>query len=119
MTNDTLTAALRARIVELVPEIGKPNCPRGGWTCNHYCSNCDNSIPRPITLADVLRAIVAVNTANKTNVSVEAGGFMQLRKWETIGHTFVGGANWHLEIPSLDDQPLPVKELIGRIIGCV
>lgn len=70
-------------------------------------------IGRPIQLADVLRAIAAMNLVETVTVD-ENGSFTTFLK---------GAANLHKDIPSFDltldfdNQDQPTRDFIGRLLG--
>lgn len=109
---------IKAKIIELVPEImgDWSGCDVCGTMCSGMCDNDEGPTARPITLADVLRAILATDLANRTNVLVESGGFISKRKWEGNEHKFISGAEWNLTA-DYDGQTQEVKEFIGKLLG--
>lgn len=90
----------------LIPDPHVYQSPRGNW----------DIIGSPITLAVVLRAILAVNAANRTNVLVEAGGLIKVCHWEGGRHLLGRAAEWDL-LKDYDGQTEETKRLIRSLLG--
>jgi hypothetical protein len=112
----TTLEKVRAKIIEAVPEIGTPRpvpCP----SCEPGCLVLHQEYSyRPITLADVLRAM------KNAQWSVNAHGTF----WRTIEYPNGGfdskgfaneGGKWNLALP-LDEQEPEVIEFLHKIL-CV
>lgn len=102
---------VKAKLIELLPEIEQV-CR--GKRENHYCPNCDNSIGRPITLADVLRAIEEVGGTEL--YAVLADGEI----WNVNGiqgvKSYGVGITWNLAL-DYDNQTQEVRAFIGKLLG--
>lgn len=111
---------VRAKIIEAVPEIVVMKRKKYAVTEGEFNSD-DPSYAyklvktyRPITLADVLRAMPVTNDLR---YSVDSRGYI----WEehTTGARMHGVrhvATWNLAL-SYDDQTDEVKEFIGKVLG--
>lgn len=86
-----MTDPAKAKIIEAVPEL-VPNCSYGGTI----------KTARPITLADVLRAIQKVSDYSAASL----GGFT--RDMLNLG--------WNLTT-DYDGQTAEVKEFLGKLLG--
>lgn len=101
--------SLTERIIELVPEIEE--CRTCGWKTNHngMCVNCRGIIERrPITLADVLRAIGRVSQRVSWSVTQEG-------RFYDISHDNCGPI-WNLAV-NYEDQSDETKAFIAKILG--
>lgn len=127
--------AVRAKIIELVPDIGRcPYCKGQGWTTEHgsnhnpetgeceacpiqvQCEHCQATgitEPKEITLTDVLRAM---NVAQK----VFMGDWLINTRGHFVkslidGRTISQAERWNLAL-SLDEQEPEAIEFLHRIL---
>lgn len=100
----------KQKIIELVPELSKP------WESYDEQGNFHED-ERPITLADVLRAIDKV----RIDVSVSSfGGFEIWSKEGLANNIFVleNSPKWKWNLTTdYDGQTQKVKEFIGKLLG--
>lgn len=71
---------------------------------------------RPITLADVLRAIHLTAPANKTLVTLESDGQFIIKRYDDNGKTVEGGPRWNLST-DLDGQSEECKAFLSKVLG--
>jgi hypothetical protein len=132
-----MTDLIKARIVELVPDITKcPACDGKGWTAEHgnhhnpetgECEDCPvqvqcemcratGVINRPITLADILRAVEKVQSPRMLLVDPR-GHFWYI---ENIMDPVIEAhpSSWNLTA-DYNGQTNEVKTFIGTLIGVV
>lgn len=121
-----MTDPVKAKIIELVPEIQEQVCPKcsfkvpakesGYHACGGFLRNRGEITERPITLADVLRAIAkSYDNWHDESYGVslqlsEQSCFLLLETNER------GYAKWNLLEP-YDNQTQEVKHFIGTLIG--
>lgn len=115
------TDTIRQRIVELVPELSVntrvrcDTCREPGMACNECGGGLIEVIGRPITLADVLRAIGgSVEHDSAYEYTVDSRGDFDVRDRRT--GMITTPCTWDLLV-DFDGQTNEVKEFIGKLLG--
>lgn len=103
---------VKARLIELVPEIRSVSdvrCGCGVYYCAKNTTNCKRIEinERPITLADVLRAIAKAGTT----INIREHG----RLWKNDSEGFQPGETWNLAL-DFDNQTPETRAFIGSLI---
>lgn len=104
---------VKAKIIELVPEI------REGCKCRTYADGSYCSLPRPITLADVLRAIEMCKGYGD-QLLMDSDGSMEYHAVNLLAGTEPENemftATWNLTT-DFDNQTDELKAFVGKLIG--
>lgn len=100
---------VKAKIIELVPEINQRTCD----TCANYAciEHVLNQINLSITLADVLRATQKAQPLKIITVDTE-GNFVEQLGYEDWDTLFV----WNL-LEHYDNQTPELKAFVGKLLG--
>lgn len=124
--NACMTDPIKAKIIEAVPEIEHwcEICQQYRDSREGWCAVCENAkmhmdLPRPITLADVLRAMNEqwMTTATAHAISMQ-GDSIKTMTWRTANDTQIRQffMLWNLTA-DYDGQTQEVKEFIGKLLG--